>query len=849
MKVLIIFFSILPAMVVYAQDDQSGFISLDCGSPQGPSYTENTTGINYVSDDGFIAGGVSQVVFNCSERVYNTIRSFPENKRNCYTLRPQKGKNNRYLIRAMFYYGESRGHPPLFDLYIGADYWAMIYIPSPASYYYHEMIHLASSDYIYVCLINTDRGDPFITSLELRLLDVTMYNDRLPSSLFLLQRIDFSTSETVRYEDDKYDRIWYPATLPPDLYRAIQTSDTVSLKPFSEEQVPLKVMSTAITPVNSTYIHYNYQWSARTSVDFMVYIQLAEVEILERNQKREFNIYNNGRWIGTVSPSTNITTVKIYASSNSPTYELILNRTLNSTLPPILNALEIYALRQLQQNQTDDQDAAAILSTKSTYGLTKLNWQGDPCVPQENVWVGLNCNYDASRAARIVSLNLSSRGLIGEIATALANLTMIESLDLSYNKLTGNVPNFLAQLNNLRILNLVGNNFTRPLPAELLEKSKKGSLSLSTDEEGIDEEKSSCLKGSCRNNNNKIVVILAPIIGGIVVLSIIVLIVIQMKRKALIKKEELFIPSKQRFTYSEVVSITNNFQNEIGRGGFGSVFRGSVGNNQVAVKMLSESSSQGYKEFQTEVKLLIKIHHTNITSLVGYCDDRNHKGIIYEFMANGNLGDHLFDGSATVLSWERRLQIGCDAAEGLAYLHHGCRPPIVHRDVKPSNILLNEGFHAKLADFGLSRAFATEDATHITSIKVAGTLGYLDPEYHATTRLTEKSDVYSFGVLLLELITSRRVISEGVNIVQWVKSQHEVGNVETIIDSRLDGRFDIKTAEKVVETAIACVSPKSIKRPTMNDVVMDLKHCLRAERTRQSESMSLNFETMGDLIP
>lgn len=109
--------------------------------------------------------------------------------------------------------------------------------------------------------------------------------------------------------------------------------------------------------------------------------------------------------------------------------------------------------------------------------------------------------------------------------------------------------------------------------------------------------------------------------------------------------------------------------------------------------------------------------------------------------------------------------------------------------------------------------------------------------------------MYSFGVLLLELITSRRAISEGVNIVQWVNSQVEVGNVETIIDSRLDGHFDINTAEKVIETAIACVSPKSIKRPTMNDVVMDLKHCLQAERKRQSESMSLNFETMSDLIP
>ncbi|KAJ0541481.1 putative transferase, protein kinase RLK-Pelle-LRR-I-1 family [Helianthus annuus] len=318
---------------------------------------------------------------------------------------------------------------------------------------------------------------------------------------------------------------------------------------------------------------------------------------------------------------------------------------------------------------------------------------------------------------------------------------------------------------------------------------------------------------------------------------------------ALIKSEEVLTPRKQQFTYSEVLSITNNFQKEIGRGGFGRVFQGSVGDNQVAVKMLSESSSQGYKEFQAEVKLLMEVRHTNITSLVGYCDDNNHKGIIYDFMANGNLGEHLFDGRPKVLSWERRLQIGCDAADGLAYMHHGCRPPIVHRDVKSSNILLNESFQAKLADFGLSRAYPTEDASHASSVKVAGTIGYLDPEYHSTGRLTEKSDVYSFGVLLLELITGRKAITEGINIVNWVQSLVEEGNVEAIIDSRLEGHFDINTAWKGVETAIACVRPTSIERPTMNDVAMDLKHCVQTEKTRQSGYMSLNLEGLNDLKP
>ncbi|XP_076937129.1 putative leucine-rich repeat receptor-like protein kinase At2g19210 [Bidens hawaiensis] len=198
MKVLRIFFPILVlhvAAMIYAQDDQSGFISIDCGIPQGSHYTDNSTGINYVSDYGFIDAGVTQdiqAIQNNNLRVLNTIRSFPVYKRNCYTLRPQNGKNNRYLIRAIFYYDESRGEPPQFDLFIGADYWATV------TQMYHELIHLASSDYIHVCLVNTDQGVPFITALELRLLNITMYEEYQSPSLILQARYSLATNEMIR---------------------------------------------------------------------------------------------------------------------------------------------------------------------------------------------------------------------------------------------------------------------------------------------------------------------------------------------------------------------------------------------------------------------------------------------------------------------------------------------------------------------------------------------------------------------------------------------------------------------------------------------------------------------------
>ncbi|PWA63526.1 leucine-rich repeat transmembrane protein kinase protein [Artemisia annua] len=853
------------ACMVYAQNDQSGFISIDCGVQQ--SYTDYSTLINYVSDDAFIDGGECHEVLSDYRANFSyyaglqltTLRSFPEHEQNCYTLRPPQGKNNRYLIRARFAYGnyDLKNQNPRFDLYLGADYWATVVINKPSESYAHEIIHFTSSDYINVCLRNTNHGIPFISVLELRLLDITMY--KLPTLILHYHRSS-SSDKKIRYKNDRYDRIWYPLSIPES--RVVQSFNVISSGPLDNEKLSFEVMNNAVTPANSTN-SLSMTWTGDPNDEFIIYIHLAEIEILKSNQKREFNIYLNGDDLfGSFSPSTNITTLTSQSSTGLPDNTLEMIKTVSSTLPPILNAIEIYRVKQLQQYQTEDQEAAAIWNTKSAYGL-KRNWQGDPCVPRKFLWEGLNCDYNDLNAAKIISLNLSSTGLSGEIVTALANLTMIESLDLSYNNLTGAVPQFLASLNNLKLLNLTGNNFTRPLPAELLAKSKKGSLFLSIEESG-DQDKGYCINGLCRTKKHTKLVIPMTVAILIVIVLLIAFVIVWKykwrKTKDLTIKDATFQPRNKQYTYSEVQSITDNFTTVIGKGGFGTVFRGSIGGNQVAVKMLSETSSQGYKEFQAEVKLLMVVRHKNITPLVGYCNDSNHKAIIYEYMANGDLRQHLFvlnvitgpDESSNVLSWERRIQIGCDAAEGLVYLHDGCRPPIVHRDVKPTNILLNEGFQAKLADFGMSRAFTTEDATY-ESTRIVGTLGYLDPEYHLLNRLTMKSDVYSFGIVLLELITSRRAISEKINIIDWVKSTVAEGHVEHIIDPKLQENFNRDTAWKVVELAMACVSYESIKRPTMNDVVMELKNCLQAQQTHRcipdNESLSLNLESMSEPMP
>ncbi|GKB69033.1 leucine-rich repeat transmembrane protein kinase protein, partial [Tanacetum coccineum] len=473
--------------MVNAQDDQS-----DCGIAEGSTYTDNRTGINYVSDAGFIDGVVSREIVHTSnshtlDLQFTTLTSFPENTRYCYTLRPEKGKGNRYLIRASFYYGnyDFKGQPPEFDLYLGSDHWYRI-VFSTSRIIRHEIIHLTSSDYIYVCLINIGLGNPFISALELMLLESSMYATRL-ESLILFRRINFGTNEIVRYGDDKYDRIWYPINSTG--YVQLQTSGIISVG-STTEQVPSKVMSTALTnPYPNGYISFPWN-TTNTTEEFFIYLHIAETQTLQRNQTREFNIYLNYiHWYGPVSPLDHTTSTYLFRGSNSKRYNVSLIRTKNSTLHPIINAIELNYPKQLLQRQTEDQDgkfiiylgetsklmrfslfrlsaegesltqiasslsqlvvvdfdalacewvvlgyvpcetgqiAKAIWTTKSTYGL-KRYWQGDPCVPQPSTWIDINCSYNDSENPRIVSLNLSSTGLNGEIADALANLTMIKS--------------------------------------------------------------------------------------------------------------------------------------------------------------------------------------------------------------------------------------------------------------------------------------------------------------------------------------------------------------------------------------------------------------------------------------
>ncbi|XVE82854.1 hypothetical protein DITRI_Ditri16bG0039200 [Diplodiscus trichospermus] len=292
-----------------------------------------------------------------------------------------------------------------------------------------------------------------------------------------------------------------------------------------------------------------------------------------------------------------------------------------------------------------------------------------------------------------------------------------------------------------------------------------------------------------------------------------------------------------KIPFFEIQLATNNFDKtlQIGKGGFGNVYRGTLRTGtEVAVKRSAPGSGQGLPEFQTEIMVLSKIRHRHLVSLIGYCDERFEMILVYEFMGKGTLRDHLYNSKQPSLSWKQRLEICIGAAKGLNYLHKGASGGIIHRDVKSTNILLDEKLEAKVADFGLSRS-GLPDQTHV-STDIKGTFGYLDPEYFRTQQLTEKSDVYSFGVVLLEVLCARPAINptfprEQVNLAEWGMLCKKKGLLEQIVDPSIKVQINPNSLRKFAEIAENCLQEDAADRPTMGDVAWDLEYALQLQQT------------------
>ncbi|KAF8780438.1 hypothetical protein HU200_001559 [Digitaria exilis] len=294
----------------------------------------------------------------------------------------------------------------------------------------------------------------------------------------------------------------------------------------------------------------------------------------------------------------------------------------------------------------------------------------------------------------------------------------------------------------------------------------------------------------------------------------------------------------------ELRSATDNFhdRNLIGVGGFGNVYRGVLRDGtRVAVKRATRASKQGLPEFQTEIVVLSRIRHRHLVSLIGYCNEQAEMILVYEYMEKGTLRSHLYgwsdsSSSAPPLTWKQRLEICIGAARGLHYLHTGYSENIIHRDVKSTNILIGDGFIAKVADFGLSRIGPSLGETHV-STAVKGSFGYLDPEYFKTQQLTDRSDVYSFGVVLLEVLCARPVIDQQapdrdqINLAEWAVTWQRRGRLDKIADPRIAGQVNENSLRKFAETAERCLADYGQERPSMGDVLWNLEYCLQLQET------------------
>ncbi|GMI92657.1 PBS1-LIKE 14, RPM1-induced protein kinase [Hibiscus trionum] len=291
------------------------------------------------------------------------------------------------------------------------------------------------------------------------------------------------------------------------------------------------------------------------------------------------------------------------------------------------------------------------------------------------------------------------------------------------------------------------------------------------------------------------------------------------------------------FTLGELKVITQSFSssNFLGEGGFGPVHKGFIDDKlrpglkaqPVAVKLLDLEGLQGHREWLTEVVFLGQLRHPHLVKLIGYCCEEEHRVLVYEYMPRGSLENQLFRRYSVSLPWATRMKIALGAAKGLAYLHEA-EKPVIYRDFKASNILLDSDYNAKLSDFGLAKDGPEGDDTHV-STRVMGTQGYAAPEYVMTGHLTAMSDVYSFGVVLLELLTGRRSVDKSrcpreQNLVEWarpmLKDPRKLGR---IMDPRLECQYSETGARKAAALAYQCLSHRPKQRPKMSDVVKTLE--------------------------
>ncbi|GFP81335.1 g-type lectin s-receptor-like serine/threonine-protein kinase at1g34300 [Phtheirospermum japonicum] len=295
-----------------------------------------------------------------------------------------------------------------------------------------------------------------------------------------------------------------------------------------------------------------------------------------------------------------------------------------------------------------------------------------------------------------------------------------------------------------------------------------------------------------------------------------------------------------QFSYKELHKSTKGFKEKLGAGGFGAVYKGALANRAIAAVKQLEGIEQGEKQFRMEVATISSTHHLNLVRLIGFCSEGRHRLLVYEFMKNGSLDSFLFTAdesqSGKFLNWECRFNVALGTARGITYLHEECRDCIVHCDIKPENILLDENYHAKVSDFGLAKLVNPKDHRYRTLTSVRGTRGYLAPEWLANLPITSKSDVYSYGMVLLEIVSGRRNFEVSAEtghkkFTLWAYEEFEKGNFEAIVDRRLRSEeMDMEQVVRAIQVSFWCIQEQPSQRPMMGKVIQMLEGILVIDR-------------------
>jgi len=546
---LILCFASPDQLAVHGQPDALGFISIDCGITDGTSYSdESTQGLRFVSDAGFVDAGAGTNAginppYNDRDLAprYLNVRCFPTagaGARSCYTLRGLS-PGARYLVRGSFYYGnyDSLDKPPTFNLYLGVNRWATVNFTAADDIVILEAIVVSQADFLQVCLVDMGQGTPFISGLDLRPIKAAMYpeatvnqslfllNLRRPAAKFAVNRYHFwrpaSAYRVYRYPFDPHDRIWQSYG---DIaaWTNITTAATIDVSNSNSSGEPSVVVQSAATPVNGSQL--DFSWSPdhylnndNDNTAYLLLLYFAELQLLQSNVLRRFDILVDGAsWNGSQSYSPKYLSAEVVERmvvQGSGQHTVSLVATPETTLPPILNAFEIYSVRQMTGIATDNGDAKAMMAIRTIYMLKK-NWMGDPCAPKAFAWDGLNCSYSSSSPAYITTLKLASSMLTGAVDPSFGDLKSLQYLDLSNNSLSGPIPDFLAQMPSLTYLDLSSNKLSGSIPAALLQKHQNGSLVLRIDNNAniCDNGASTCAQDNKKKNRILAIAVAVPIV-------------------------------------------------------------------------------------------------------------------------------------------------------------------------------------------------------------------------------------------------------------------------------------------------------------------------------------------------